>query len=243
MASWWSRGGMPTCSSRMGCTRDCTRGSLRPPTSWRPRLSRKGGIDVGYNTGLHAPRANSQSKAENQGLRGVSEDGGHLGSPAFVRGLRPCRLLRLVEEQARDLTLPRHQPSDRQVARARRELDVLLHRRRDVRGRLGRAPAEEHPAIAAHVERGGLKSSGLEQPQDALNRQGAIAIDREPFQVARPIGRVRSLPLTLAKPVEGRVERLRRDRQAIDDEEPSAGSQVLEGPPNRAAILGFIEVV
>src|ERR1700694_26013 len=68
----------------------------------------------------------------------MSEDGGYLGSLALVRGLRPRWLLIFVEKQARHETLPRHRPSDRQVPRARRGLDVLLHRRRDVRGRLRR---------------------------------------------------------------------------------------------------------
>src|SRR6267378_1096942 len=199
MASWWSRGGTPTCSSRMVCTRDCIPGSLRPPTSWRRRLSPKGGIHVGYHTGLFAPRADSESTAENQGLRGMSEDGGHLGSPALVRSLRPRWLLRLVEEQARDQALPRHQPSRYQVARARRELDVLLYRRRDVRGRLGQAPAEKHPPIAAHVERRCLKSGLLEQAQNALHRQRAVAVDLEPFEVTGPIGWIRNLTLPLAK--------------------------------------------
>src|SRR2546429_5928358 len=129
----------------------------------------------------------------------MSEDGGHVGSPALVRALRPRRLLRLVQEQARDQALPRHRPSDRQVARARRELDVLLRRRRHVRGRLGWSPADQHPAIATHVERGCLKSGLLEQAQNALHWQRAVAVDLEPFEVTGPIGWIRNLTLPLAK--------------------------------------------
>jgi hypothetical protein len=64
-------------------------------------------------------------------------------APPALSDVRPRRLLRLLQEQACNQALSRHQPSDHQVARARRELDVLLHRRRDVRGRLGRSPAEQ----------------------------------------------------------------------------------------------------
>src|SRR5712691_4109983 len=98
MASWSSRGATPTCSSRMGYTRDSITGSLRLPTSWRRRRSREGGIDVGHDTGLYTSRADSESAAENHGLRGMSEDGGHLGPPPAVRGLRPRRVLRLVKK-------------------------------------------------------------------------------------------------------------------------------------------------
>ena len=42
-------------------------------------------------------------------LRGVPADGGHLGPPAPLPDLRPRRLLRFLEEQARHQALPRHQ--------------------------------------------------------------------------------------------------------------------------------------
>src|SRR5438093_4117607 len=66
----------------------------------------------------------------------MSQDGGHLGASAALRELRARWLLRLIQEQARHQTRPRNRPSDRQVSRAWRELDVLLRRRRDVRSRL-----------------------------------------------------------------------------------------------------------
>src|ERR1700737_288403 len=137
MARWWSKADTPTCSSGTDCMRDCITGSLRPPTSWQPRPDKgRRYIDDGNHTSLYASRADSESAATYQGLRGVSEDGRHLGAPAAVRGLRPRRMLRLVKEQARDQALPRDRPSSGQVTRAWRELDVLLRRRRHVRDRL-----------------------------------------------------------------------------------------------------------
>ena len=43
--------------------------------------------------GLFPPRSDSGREAPHPGMRGVSEDGRHLGAPAVVRGLRPRRVL------------------------------------------------------------------------------------------------------------------------------------------------------
>src|SRR3954470_17151069 len=53
----------------------------------------------------------------------------HLGASAAVPHLWQRRLLRRLEEQARDEALPFHQPSDRHIDRARRGLELVLHRR------------------------------------------------------------------------------------------------------------------
>src|SRR5690606_956083 len=63
-----------------------------------------------------------------------------------MQDLRPCRLLRLVEEQARDEALPRDRPPGHPVVPAGRELDVVL------RGR-GRVATDGVVAIARHGER------------------------------------------------------------------------------------------
>src|SRR5207237_678462 len=110
-------------------------GSSKRPTNWPHPPEREGGND-GNDASLCAPRSDSKPQAEDDRLRGMSQDGGYLGAPAALRELRTRRLLRLIQEQARDQTCAGNRASDRQVARARRELDVLLRRRRDVRSRL-----------------------------------------------------------------------------------------------------------
>src|SRR5260370_6259444 len=130
----------------------------------------------------------------------MSEDGGYLGSPALVRGLRPRRLLRLVQEQACDQALPLHRPPDHQVARARRELDVLLHRRRDVRGRLGRAPAKQRPAIAARrIARCGDARPRPQQMPGLASYAPRRAVDpRTTSSMRRGFGEWTALPARLA---------------------------------------------
>src|SRR5881275_671723 len=64
------------------------------------------------------------------------EDGGLLGTPAPVPHLRPYRLLRRLEEQARDEALPLNQSPDHHFARARRRLELVLCRRGGARARM-----------------------------------------------------------------------------------------------------------
>src|SRR3989475_8801773 len=151
-------------------------GSSRRPTNWPRPHKREGGTTDGNDAGLHASRSDSKPPAEEQGLRGVSQDGGHLGAPAALRELRARRLLRLVQEQARDETCARNRTSGRQVSRARRELDVLLRRRRDVRGRLNPGTpsplAGEAPGGALRGERslgvGRVALDHLTEPDDRV---------------------------------------------------------------------------
>src|SRR5438132_7465572 len=242
-ARWWSRVATPTCSSGEDCMPDCINGSLKLPTSWQRPPDKGRSSNHGHDESLHASRTDPESAAAFERLRGMSEDGGYLGAPPVVRGVRSRRVLRLVEEQACDQALPGYRSSDHQVARARRELDVLLPRRRHVRGRLSPTPADQHSAITADVKGGRLKSGLLEHTQDALHRQRPIAVDLEPFNVARPIARVRALSLPFAKIVKGGVQPLRGDRQPVDDKEPSTRCQVVERPSNGSPILGLFEVM
>src|SRR5438270_4256002 len=154
---------MPTCSSRTDYTRDCITGSSRLPISWQPRLSLRGGTQHGHDTGLLPPRPHFESPAQDERLRGVPENGRHLGAPSPLRSLRPRRLLRLLEEQARDQALSRYGTPGDQVARARRELDVLLSGRRDVRARLSRPASDQHAAVAAYIEGAGKEARLLQQ--------------------------------------------------------------------------------
>src|SRR5579863_10324574 len=59
-----------------------------------------------------------RSAAHAAGLRGVPEDGRHLGPPAPVTRVRARRLLRQLQEQARHQALPRHQPPHHPVVPA-----------------------------------------------------------------------------------------------------------------------------
>src|SRR3954468_13358031 len=59
----------------------------------------------------------------------MPEDWRQLGAPASLPYVRPCRLLRRLEEQARDEALPLNQAPDHHFARARRRLELVLSRR------------------------------------------------------------------------------------------------------------------
>ena len=76
------------------------------------------------------------------------------------------------------------------------------------------APAEQHAAIGAHVERGRLKSGPLKDAQDVLQRPRAIAVRLEPFEMGGPIGRIRKLPMPLAQFIEQAL--LERGRTLLD---------------------------
>src|SRR5215470_5385991 len=72
--------------------------------------------------------------------------GRHVGAPSAVPHLRACRLLRRFEEQARHQTFPLQPSPDRDLARTRRGLELVL-RRRDRDG--ARVSGEAAPAGAA----------------------------------------------------------------------------------------------
>src|SRR5689334_14051667 len=77
--------------------------------------------------------------------------GGHVGAPSAVPHLRARRLLRRLEEQARHEAFPLEPSSDRDLAGARRVLELVLHRRdRDGDRMTGEAaPAGAAPAPSA----------------------------------------------------------------------------------------------
>src|SRR5262245_47607205 len=93
------------------------------------------GDDDGQRMHAHGP--DPRRHAERERVRGVSSDGRPLGPPAALSLLRPRRLLRLLEEQARDEALPRHGPPDHPVLRAGGGLGLVLRRRGDAGVRIG----------------------------------------------------------------------------------------------------------
>src|SRR5579871_34613 len=58
----------------------------------------------------------------------MPQDGRHVGPSSAVPFVRPCRLLRFLEEQARHEAFSFERSSDCAFARARRKLEVVLHR-------------------------------------------------------------------------------------------------------------------
>src|SRR5882762_8015054 len=79
-----------------------------------------------HGRNVHAPQSDPARQTQDQGLRGMPQDGRHLGSSSLVFELRPRRLLRLLEKQARHETLSRREASRRPLAGTGRELDVVL---------------------------------------------------------------------------------------------------------------------
>src|SRR5258707_5205480 len=82
---------------------------------------------------LHAFESHSQSNATHRGLRRVPENGRFRGASSFVHGVRPRRMLRLLQKQARHQALPPRQASHHAFARTRRKLGLVLRRRRRTR--------------------------------------------------------------------------------------------------------------
>src|SRR4051794_13279194 len=64
----------------------------------------------------------------------MSRDGRSLGASADMPDMRPCWLLRLIEEQACDQTLSCHAASDHTIVSAGRGLALVLYRRDHVLG-------------------------------------------------------------------------------------------------------------
>src|SRR6185295_4074172 len=75
---------------------------------------------------LHASRRGEDRSAADPGLRGMPEDGRSLAALAPLPHLRPRRLLRRLEEQARHEALPRDPAPDHHLARAGRGLELVL---------------------------------------------------------------------------------------------------------------------
>jgi hypothetical protein len=69
-----------------------------------------------------------EGETADEGLRGVFEEWGHLGTSANVPGVRPCGLLRLVTEPARSGAFPGNTASADSVRGKGRGLEVVLYR-------------------------------------------------------------------------------------------------------------------
>ena len=92
--------------------------------------------------------------AIDRGMRGLPRHRRGLGASAHVPDLRPDRLLRQLPEPAREQARRRQRASDRSFRRARRGLELVLHRRGRLR-REGRA-ADVHLDLRARPHRGGV---------------------------------------------------------------------------------------
>src|SRR5258706_5586788 len=78
---------------------------------------------------MRASRSNPQSDSERRRMRGLPEDRRRLGALASLSHVRARRLLRRLEEQARDDAFSEGQAPHRPVVRAGRNLALVLHRR------------------------------------------------------------------------------------------------------------------
>src|SRR5271156_2469290 len=76
---------------------------------------------------MYSSETNSRGNASDpSGVRGVFEDGRHLGSLAALFGVRARGVLRFVQEQTCDETFSRHEACDHEVVRAWRGLGLVL---------------------------------------------------------------------------------------------------------------------
>src|SRR5579863_1872078 len=76
---------------------------------------------------MHAWFNNQEGReAAHEGLRGVSEDGRHVGAPENVSGVRTRGLLRFIEEPPRTCALSRDAASADPKRRTRRGLALVL---------------------------------------------------------------------------------------------------------------------
>jgi hypothetical protein len=82
--------------------------------------------EVSWLQKVRASRTGARCRAERARVRGLSEDGRRVGSPAPLPHVRPRRLLRQLEEQARDEALPLVGPPHNPLLRARRGLGLVL---------------------------------------------------------------------------------------------------------------------
>src|ERR1700676_278038 len=98
---------------------DRSAGYIRPP------LAR---VEVRHDQPLQSPGFREDRSGAQPRLRRVSQDGRHLGTSQTVPHLWPWRLLRRLEEQARDQAFSLEPAPDHHVDRARRELELVLHR-------------------------------------------------------------------------------------------------------------------
>jgi hypothetical protein len=64
---------------------------------------------------LFSPESDQGRKAADAWLRGMPENARHLGPSAAVYGMRPRRVLRFIEEQARDEAFSRDETPHHQI--------------------------------------------------------------------------------------------------------------------------------
>jgi hypothetical protein len=93
--------------------------------------SRSEGREYGYN--LYASTPDQERKAKWERLRRVPENGRHLGASANVPRMWARGLLRFFEEQTCHETFSLCETPDHAFDRTRRELEVVLRGRIDVR--------------------------------------------------------------------------------------------------------------
>src|SRR5262249_50828909 len=100
-----------------------------------------------HGPGMPPSRVRRHQHAQHGRLRGMPGHGRHLDASSAVPHLRPCRLLRRFEEQARDQAFPLQPSPDRDLARPRRVLELVLCRRGGDGTRMsGEATSAQAPA-------------------------------------------------------------------------------------------------
>jgi hypothetical protein len=77
---------------------------------------------------LQTPESDSKSECTYEGVRGMLENGGHVGAPATLLGVRARGLLRFVKEQTCHEAFSSNEAPDHAVAGTGRKLGLVLHR-------------------------------------------------------------------------------------------------------------------
>ena len=133
------------------------------------------------------------SEAIRKRMRRLPENRRHLGPPAHVPGMRPCGLLRLIEESPRTRPLWRDASPHHRLSRARRKVAMVLHRRDVSRLRLA-------ACIGVRRARAGVEGSSLDRlsvlhlDKDAISARRGKAI-REAHSIRHAIRLLAGLTL------------------------------------------------
>src|SRR4030095_16938727 len=109
---------------------------------------------------MHAPQLRRDAQPQHSGMRRVPRQRRHVGPSSAVPNLRPRRLLRTIEKQARIEALPRDAASDRDFARSWRRLDLVLYRRDDNGPRTLGASQDSWETRTRHTEPNGVLNHG-----------------------------------------------------------------------------------
>ena len=141
---------------------------------------------------VRAYRPYSRRAAERNGLRRLRADGRQVVAAPDVHGMRICRLLRFVDEQARHRALSRHAASHRSLHRARRTVGLVLCRSAVVR------KVDPSVTLSESSGWGRNESSTLANVGDPLAKPGVravVIVDVPPY-----------LRILVARKLDGRLD-------------------------------------